>query len=160
MDLNEAFAQYQKDGQLGPLLNQVRSFALAKARHYRVLDTEDAAQDIVLRVGEIFRNFDPSRGNFRSWVYVLTTNYLNSCHRSAKRSRERIEQETNERPLDSILPAPIEMPSRSTKSLPEPMQKITALLVLGYTKDEIADKLGCSVRTVERRIESHLATAA
>lgn len=154
-DLNELYQQYRDD--TDQLLEGVHRYALAKARTYQNIDAEAAAQDIALRVWETMRSFDPERGDFRSWVAVLTRNYLNSCHRNGKRVR--VEQEPEDGRLGEMnVMSPAGEPTHyDITKLPEDIRKIAARLVLGYTKQEIADQLGCSTRTVEREIERHIA---
>lgn len=122
-------------------------------------DAEGLAQDVVVRCWQTFHSFNPQRGNFRAWIATLTNNYLNTCHRSAKRQTI-ADQEPEDRPLDNLDVAFIDddQSERDLSHLPKQMYQIAAMLGMGYTRQEVAETIGCSIQTLERLVAQHKST--
>lgn len=76
---------------LGALYSRVLPALYAWARlrirpeYRRALSAEDLVQEVWLRAAQTFRSFDPSKGDFRPWIFTVAKNVLFETQRRAFR---------------------------------------------------------------------------
>ncbi len=154
--------------------HQKRIFAIA----YRIAGNPEDAADMTQEVlVKIFKNLSKFRGNakFSTWVYRVATN---TCFDEQKKLRRHEnysldqEIETEDGSMAASLaddgPTPDETAERNQvrsavhaaiRQLGEDHQKVIILRdIEGFSYDEIADMLQCSVGTVKSRINRARAT--
>lgn len=153
MTLDQLYPQYLSDPtKLDSLLRRVTSYATSIARNMRHSDPEDIGQRATIKVWQQWTSFDGS-GSFAGWVSRITRNLVIDGYRGD----DPVEQMDDDTSEPACLP-PTWNAERNFESLTGDIGKIAAMLSMGYSRQETADALRCSVRTLERIVERHAST--
>ena len=126
-------------------------------------EAEEVIQDVFLTSGENPRSFTPQKGQFSSWLLVLTRNRSIDRYRSRKRRLERGESdETLTQKPDSNLVDGAEGATLNDershlriafKDLPKEQKEVLELSYFkGLNHNEISELLNLSLGTVKSRI--------
>src|SRR5579864_8158473 len=128
-------------------------------------DARDLTQDAFIRVYRAWRSFQPGT-SFLSWIYRIVTNlYRDELRRRKGRFHEEIPEDNapqefaGQRPLavspieDYVEGQLSEKLSKSLQALsPEQRQVVILADIEEYSYQEIAEIMGCSIRTVRSRL--------
>jgi len=120
-------------------------------------DAEDAAQEALLRA---YRRFERlrDRGRFRAWLVRITFRLAIDRVRSSKRRevRETLWSETSPRPSTEDLAAASEFQAHLDRAMEELPEKHRLVLLLGaiegHSLEEVAEMLSLPVGTVKSRL--------
>ena len=116
-------------------------------------DAGDLTQEAFIRVYRSWRSFKPGT-SFLSWIYRIVTNlYRDELRRRKGRYQEEI-PEDNVRPIDDYVEGYLSEPlSKALDELGSQYREIVMLAdVEGYSYQEIAEIVGCTVGTVRSRL--------
>lgn len=141
---------------------------------YRMLgnrpDAEDATQDIFLRVYRSIGGFN-EESSFSTWIYKIATNVCLDALRKRKRqnlnntvsiSQQSADDEEYELPIEDSGPSPYEAAQKkeAMRALERALEKLNeeqkTVIVMrdinGFSYEEIATSLDCTLGTIKSRI--------
>lgn len=136
---------------------------------YRIVqdaaETQDATQEIFIKLYRSLSDWNPKRAKFSTWLYRLAANHAIDCWRARRRrhegaNSEAVESDRNlERPLSGAILTPfgaleqkesVEHIRRCVQDLPELQKKVFLLRYFQDLKlEEIAEMEDCSLGTVK-----------
>lgn len=128
---------------LDALLVDLTKLATSLAFRYGHPDPEAFAQDEVIRIWQMWPL--PVRKSFGGYVYRLLMSRLKDDRRSRTKQRQIDVVQTDDREVS--IP---EYDDRDLSTLTGKRKQIAAMLVMGYTQQQVADALDCSTRTISR----------
>ena len=140
--------------ELEKLLPEIRAYARMLCLDRDVSD--DIVQNAFLKAWKARRTFDPNKGSLKAWMFVITRNEFLQYVRKNKRMDFYAPTE-----FENWLTQECQMTTRAACSdaiqqlfLLNPDQRDVFILVVaaGYSYEEAAAILGCSVGTVKSRI--------
>ncbi|EKR65645.1 sigma-70 region 2 [Leptospira weilii str. 2006001853] len=163
MSQNSESQIFDFDGLYSRNYEKIYRFLLSKGASKE--EAEETCQETFIKVLNNWEKFDPSKGNETSWMLTIAKNQFLDLIRK-KGASEKREVENSHKILESISKKEIEyeednhqldLLNASVESLPHLEKTIIMLRFLGkYTIKETAEKLGISVRTVNRKTYSSL----
>ncbi len=126
-------------------------------------DAEEAAQDALTYALLKIDNFDHRRSQFTTWLHLITVSRCRDLHR--KRQMPTISltewfRNWRQRPTSDIMPEQQAIQSETKQTVWDAVQKLPSTLreaiVLRHwgrhTYQEIADIVGCPIRTAQSRV--------
>jgi RNA polymerase sigma-70 factor (ECF subfamily) len=121
-------------------------------------DVKDATQEVFLVAHRRMHDWDPERASPRTWLHAIAT-HIAANHRKRARHRHEGIGEADEQPVEAD-PGDALDGHRAVKrfyavleQLPEEHREIVKLFELnGLSMKEVADVIGCSVRTAYNRL--------
>jgi DNA-directed RNA polymerase specialized sigma24 family protein len=148
-DLDTLYHWYSTDPtKLDALLEDVTRFGRILARKRGHPSPDDAAQEITAGVWKSLSGFRPQSGSFKGWVYGIAARCIVNYFRSLQSQPVLISAH--------VEPDEPEWTSYDTSAMGPHMQKVVAMLEMGYTQDEIAAKFNCGRRGLRKIIEKHI----
>ncbi|EMF82956.1 sigma-70 region 2 [Leptospira weilii serovar Topaz str. LT2116] len=163
MSQNSESQIFDFDGLYSRNYEKIYRFLLSKGASKE--EAEETCQETFIKVLNNWEKFDPSKGNETSWMLTIAKNQFLDLIRK-KGASEKREVENSHKVLEFISKKEIEyeedkyqldLLNASVESLPHLEKTIIMLRFLGkYTIKETAEKLGISVRTVNRKTYSSL----
>lgn len=151
MTLDQLYHRYTSDPtKLDNLLSRVTDYSTSIARNIRHTDPEDIGQRVTIKVWKQWKKYT-GKGSFAGWVSRMTRNMMLDDFRASDPVDQPSEASEEEQTTTTYL----DSQDRDFTALPEEMHRIAAMLRMGYTRQEVADKIGCSVRTLERVVDRY-----
>jgi DNA-directed RNA polymerase specialized sigma24 family protein len=148
VDLDSLLAQYRTDPtRLDQLLEAATRYATSIARREGHHDPEDIGQRVAIKLWEGHRSITSS---CRWWLAQTTKRMIIDD----ARQRQRLDEKREAIELDAFDPT---VP-RDWEGLPADLRELAAMLALGYSADDICDRLRFSRRTLQRKVEAALAS--
>ncbi|AXR59502.1 RNA polymerase sigma factor [Leptospira mayottensis] len=158
MSQNSESQIFDFDGLYSRNYKKIYRFLLSKGASKE--EAEETCQETFIKVLNHWDKFDPSKGNETSWMLTIAKNQFLDLIRK-KGSFEKREVENSHQVLEFISKKEIEyeedkhqldLLNASLENLPHLEKNIIILRFLrNYTIKETAEKLGISVRTVNRK---------
>lgn len=146
-DLDLLLTAYRRDTNIGldDLLAAATRYATTIAARAGHPEPQDIGQLAAIR---LWQSHETITSSCRWWLVQTTRRLIINDVPKSSRWGE-IEEEM---PTEIIRDTTSETPVRDYNSVPGPLKEIATMLALGYTRQEIADHMRCSIRTLERRI--------
>ena len=146
-----------------------RTFSPRLHRLARTMVGDDAAgdlsQDVLVRIWERGGSFDPTRGNFSSWVWAIARNAATDHHRSASRRREAEQSATADGTGDASSPQERDVVARQSaqeirdalaRLEPDQRRVLWSAFWMDRSHSQIAGESGVPLGTVKSRIRAGL----
>ncbi|EMY14377.1 sigma-70 region 2 [Leptospira weilii str. Ecochallenge] len=163
MSQNSESQIFDFDGLYSRNYEKIYRFLLSKGASKE--EAEETCQETFIKVLNNWEKFDPSKGNETSWMLTIAKNQFLDLIRK-KGASEKREVEDSHKVLEFISKKEIEyeedkhqldLLNASVESLPHLEKTIIMLRFLEkYTIKETAEKLGISIRTVNRKTYASL----
>lgn len=127
-------------------------------------DAEDVAQEALMDALLRPEMYDPSRGQFRTWLHAIVLNRCRQHHRKNKRKKFSIlswfDRATRDLPAEQDSPEESSARAqtarhvrRSIRALSPPLREAIVLRMWGgYSYKEIGQLVGCPERTAQSRV--------
>lgn len=139
----------EEDAALSAIHSFYRGFSAG--RYPRISDDTDLCRLLLLITArKSLRFVTRQRASKRGGGLVRGESVFVSADADARRG---IEQVLGQEPTPELAAMFTEESERRLELLDEELRRIALLKLEGYTNEEIAERLHCSVRTVERRVE-------
>lgn len=144
-------------------LHQSRVYRLAYGLLGNAEDAEEAAQDALTYALVNIYNFDEKRSKFTTWLHLITVSRCRDLQRKRKLPNISISewfQNIRDHKSSDSSPEQISIQTEARASIWAMLQKLTphlreALILRhwgGHTYQEIADIVGCPIRTAQSRV--------
>lgn len=140
--------------ELEKLIPEIRAYARMLCMDRDVSD--DIVQNACLKAWKARESYDPQKGSLKAWMFVITRNEFLQHLRQNKRVDYHAPSD-----FDNWLTADCPMSTRAACSdaiqqlfalNPEQRDVFILVVAAGYSYEEAADILGCSIGTVKSRI--------
>jgi RNA polymerase sigma-70 factor (ECF subfamily) len=143
--------------------HSARMFGLARRMLRNDAEAEDAVQQIFLDVFRSIHQFDPARGDFKTWLFMYAYQRIFNCRRSLVASRF-FETDSLDDCLQELLVKPERVFGYSAAEMRilveqvlsrlQPRQRRTIELIYyeGLTAEEVSVKTGETVRVVRHNL--------
>jgi RNA polymerase sigma-70 factor (ECF subfamily) len=126
-------------------------------------DAEEAAQDALTYALLKIDNFDPRRSKFTTWLHMITVSRCRDLHRKRHTPTLSLTEwfrNLHRQPVSDISPENQVIQSEDQRTIWEAVQALPSefreAIVLrhwgGHTYQEIADIVGCPIRTAQSRV--------
>ncbi len=144
-------------------LHQARTFRLSYGLLGNTEDAEEAAQDALTYALINIHNFDANRSKFTTWLHMITVSRCRDIQRKRKMPTISLSdwfQNLRDRKSQEPTPEQITIHSEEKTSIWVVVQELTpplreAIILRhwgGHTYQEIADIVGCPIRTAQSRV--------